>query len=118
MRDHRKLRVFDLADELVHITYRMTAHFPRSEMFGLVAQMRRSAVSVAANIVEGCARETKKEYLRFLVISFSSVRELGYYINIAAELGYLTGHEAQSTDEAHRRTAAALAALIKSLRNL
>jgi four helix bundle protein len=77
MRDHRKLDAFRLADSLVLLTYRETRSFPASEQFELVRQMRRCAVSVAANIVEGCGRESEKEFLRFLYISFGSLRELG-----------------------------------------
>ena len=51
MRDHKKLRAFDVADQLAMLTYRQTTSFPRDELFGLVSQMRRAAVSVASNIV-------------------------------------------------------------------
>ena len=51
-RDHTKLRVFELADELVSLVYKVTARFPREELYGLTAQMRRTAISVPSNIVE------------------------------------------------------------------
>ena len=80
--------------------------------------MRRSAVSVAANIVEGCGRESRLDFLRFLGMSFGSARELGYYIGLANRLGYISEDQFASTDNAHRRTAAALAALIRSIKVL
>ena len=57
MRDHTKLRAFELADEVAILIYRVTRGFPREEIYGLTSQMRRAAISVASNIVEGCARE-------------------------------------------------------------
>ena len=79
-RDHTKLRVFELADELVSLVYKVTARFPREELYGLTAQMRLTAVSVPSNIVEGCARDSQADYLRFLCIAFGSLRELHYQI--------------------------------------
>jgi four helix bundle protein len=76
MRDHRKLRAFQLADEVALLIYRVTKQFPKEEMYGLISQMRRASVSVPSNIVEGCTRESQAEYLRFLEIAFGSLREL------------------------------------------
>ena len=75
MRDHTKLRAFELADEVAVLIYRATKKFPKEEVYGLTSQMRRAAVSAPSNIVEGCARESQAEYLRFLEIAFGSLRE-------------------------------------------
>jgi four helix bundle protein len=117
MRDHRKLEVFHLADALAMQVYRVTRGFPREEAYGLTAQMRRCAVSVPANIVEGCARRSERDYARFLDISFGSVREIGYFIDLAARLSYLTGDIAEELRTTQSRTAAALAALVRARRS-
>ena len=59
MRDDTKLRAFELADEVVLLIYRATVGFPKQEIYGLTSQMRRAAISVPSNIVEGCARESQ-----------------------------------------------------------
>ena len=68
-------------------TYRETRDFPKEEVYGLTAQMRRAAVSVPSNIVEGCARESQGEYLRYLEIAFASLRELHYQVDLSRRLG-------------------------------
>ena len=83
MRDHRKLKAFKLADQLVIAVYKHTVRFPREELFGLVSQIRRAAVSVTANVVEGCARRTQADYTHFLNIAFGSLRELGYLLDLS-----------------------------------
>ena len=57
MRDHTKLRAFELANEVAILIYRTTREFPKEEIYGLTSPMRRAAISVPSNIVEGCARE-------------------------------------------------------------
>ena len=77
-RDYRKLKVFVVADRLVLETYRVSAGFPSAERYGLQAQIRRAAISVAANIVEGSARQTTREWLNFINIAAGSATE-SYY---------------------------------------
>src|SRR6266481_3551131 len=89
MRDHAQLRAFELADEVVMLVYRTTAGFPKEELFGLTSQTRRAAVSVPSNIVEGCARDSEAEYLRFLNIAFGSLRELHYQLHLSKGVGFL-----------------------------
>jgi four helix bundle protein len=116
MCDHTKLKAFELADSLALLAYRVTATFPKHELFGLTAQMRRAAVSIPCNIVEGCARHTEAEYLRFLDMAYGSSRELGYQASLAHRLGYLTDEDAQQLDAACVETSKVLNGLIRALR--
>ncbi|MHB1036377.1 MAG: four helix bundle protein [Pirellulales bacterium] len=116
MRDHRKLRAFELADNLVLSVYSATRTFPRDEQFGLTAQLRRAAISVASNIVEGCARQSQADYVRFLDMAFGSVREAEYQLSIAHRLGYLPDDVAQKLAQQASETAKVLAGLLRSLR--
>ena len=92
-RDYTKIKAWQLADGLALLVYKATKKFPKSEIWGLTSQMRRAAVSVPANIVEGSARKNRKEYLQFLYIAISSLAELEYYIRFTKELGYLDTNE-------------------------
>jgi len=114
MRDHKKLRAFELADQLALLIYKVTASFPREEQFGLTSQMRRAAVSVPSNIAEGCARGSSADYLRFLDIAFGSLRELEYQATLANRLGYISDYE--PLEALTTETSKVLAALIRSLR--
>jgi len=114
MRDHTKLRAFELADELAILIYRITKVFPREEIYGLTSQMRRAAVSVASNIVEGCARESQCEYLRFLEIAFGSLRELHYQFGLSNRLGYLCEQDIPACEHKFVESEKVLGALIRS----
>ncbi len=89
MRDHTKLIAFRLADRLALAVSAVTRSFPGAERFGLTAQLRRGAVSVASNIVEGCARASRAEYHRFVNIAYGALRELEYQLSLARRLGFL-----------------------------
>ena len=102
-RDHRKLRVFHLAHELTLAIYKDTRNFPREEWFGLRQQLRRAAVSVPANLVEGSARRGGGEYCHFINIARGSAAEVFYLVGLARELGYLPtdiGHRLEGQCEA------------------
>jgi len=71
--------------------YKATAQFPKEELYGVTSQIRRSALSVALNIVEGHASNSKKEFMSFLNIANRSLVETEYLLEVAQELGYL-GH--------------------------
>ena len=86
---HRDLKVWQEAMTLVKETYLLTSAFPPEELYGLSAQLRRSAVSVPSNIAEGAARSSKKEFLQFLSVARGSLSELETQVIIAKELGYV-----------------------------
>jgi len=109
-RDHTKLTVFQLADALAIDIYRATANLPPSERWGLQGQLRRAAISVACNIVEGSARNTTREYVRFLNVACSSAAESRYLITVAHRLGLLADAEADLMPRSER--------LVRSLKNL
>jgi four helix bundle protein len=76
MQDFRRLEVWRLGHALALNVHRLTASIPRADSSGLVSQMRRAATSISANIAEGAAKETRKEFARFLVIAIASAAEL------------------------------------------
>jgi four helix bundle protein len=114
-RDHRKLRVFTLADSLVEDIYKISDAFPVAERFGLQAQLRRAAVSTACNIVEGSARRSTKEYLSFLNVAAASSAEAGYLVGLSCRLRFIRANVAISVEERYIQLSAQLQALISSL---
>ena len=117
MRDHTKLRAFELADEVAMLVYRVTARFPKEELFGLTSQIRRAAASVPSNIVEGCARDSEADYLRFLNIAFGSLRELHYQLHLSKCLGFLSTEESSLIEPKVVETEKVLNGLIRALRD-
>ncbi|HQX54805.1 MAG TPA: four helix bundle protein [Pyrinomonadaceae bacterium] len=90
MRSHEKLDVWKRSIDLVVFVYRLTENFPSEEKFGLTSQIRRAAVSIPANIAEGAARETDKDFGRFLTIAQGSASEVETELLIANRLGFLS----------------------------
>jgi four helix bundle protein len=114
-RNHRKLNVFHQADELILKVYAETATFPSEERFGLCAQVRRSAVSVAANLVEGCARRTTREYLHLVNIATGSAAETLYLLDLSSRLGFLDAEVYRQFDQKYNHLLAGLQKLQHSL---
>lgn len=88
MNNFRNLDVWDKAVELATYAYKMTESFPKAEKYGLMSQMRRSAVSISSNIAEGAGRDSKKEFNQFLNISTGSCYELETQLTISQNLKF------------------------------
>ena len=93
LKSFRELTVWQRAHELVLKVFRLTERFPRSDQFGIVAQVRRSSSSVTANIAEGFGRGTTREFLRSLQIARGELEETRYFILLSADLGRITKEE-------------------------
>lgn len=117
MRDHGKLTAFKLADNLALEIYRVTAGFPQTERYGLALQMRRAAVSVASNIVEGCARHGEADFLRFLDMAYASACELDYQVSLAGRLGFLSPDHTSALSSSSSEVSKVLNGLIRALRH-
>ena len=117
MRDHTKLRAFALADEVALLTYEITSSFPENERFGLTAQMRRAAVSVPSNIVEGCSRESQPDFLRFLNMAYGSLCELHYQLTLAKRLHFIEQLNFTSAEKRIVEAEKVLNGLIRSIRS-
>lgn len=117
MRDHTRLRAFQKADELALEVYKLTSCFPDEEKFGLTSQLRRSSVSIASNIVEGSARNSTREYLRFLEISYASARELKYQLSLAKRLSFGAVHGYEKAEPLVEAVSGSLARLLQSFGN-
>lgn len=89
MAKHQGLIVFQKADQLAFKIYKITVSFPKTEIFGLTSQLRRAALSVPTNIVEGYARKSKKELAQFINIALGSLAETEYLLNFSKRLDYV-----------------------------
>ena len=114
-RDHRKLEVFQESDRLVLAVYRATAGMPVQERFGLQAQIRRAAVSVPCNIVEGGSRLTTMDYRRFLSIAHGSAREVEYLLGLSSRLKFVDLSESESLGRRYSGVQAALWRMIQAM---
>ena len=116
MRDPHKLTAFQLADQLAVAVYRHTATMPADERFGLTMQIRRAAVSIPSNIVEGCSRNSEADYLCFLDMALGSACELEYQLSLALRLGFLRDEDHRLVADLAAQAAKTLNGLIRALR--
>ncbi len=107
------LNVFKEAHLFVLLIYKITNKFPKSENFGLISQIRRAAVSVIANIIEGNSRAHKKELIQFLYLSKGSLEEVKYYFILARDLNYISSEDYDMLQEKAETIGKMLAGFIK-----
>lgn len=112
----RKLLVWQRAHQWVLLIYKLTEKFPRHETFGLTSQMRRAAVSVAANMAEGYAAGGKGQFGRYLDIAQGSLAEVEYYLILAQDLKYITQADYEEAESLRAETGFLLHRLIDSLK--
>ncbi len=110
-----QLDVFKLAHELAVKIYRVTKGFPREEVYGLAAQMRRAASGILSNLSEGANRNSKAEYRRFASIAKGSAGEVYYQVLLAKDLGYINTEEFERLRNDYLRVLQMLEKLVQSL---
>ena len=115
MRDYRNILAWQRADDMTVAVYECTTKFPREEVYGVTSQLRRAAYSVPANIAEGSARESVKDYLHFLYIARASLTETQYFIHLSLRLGFTDVKSHDSLMGAVKSTFRTLHGLIKAV---
>ena len=103
MLTHKDLDVWKLGIELVEEIYKITSKFPKNEIYGLISQMRRAAISIPSNISEGAARDSTKEFIQFLYIALGSLSELETQVIIAKKLSYINNNKCLGNIELLRK---------------
>lgn len=113
---YKKLEVWKKANDFVVLIYRYTKDFPRNEEYALTSQIRRAALSIPTNIVEGQASTSKKEFLNFLNMANRSLVESEYLLEFALKLEYLTEEKHSELDKLRYNVGILLNGLIRSVR--
>ena len=112
-----ELEVWKLSHKLTLKVYEVSKQFPSDENFGLTSQVRRSAVSVPTNIVEGRGRQYKKEFIQFLYVAKGSLEETNYHLYLAKDLKYISLVVYEELDQICKQIRMMIYKLIKSLRD-
>lgn len=96
VKDYRELIVWQKTMDFMEYIYRATSKFPKEELYGLVSQMRRAAVSIPSNIAEGQARNTTRDFLHFLAIAYGSLKEVETQVLISERLDYINKQQSNN----------------------
>jgi len=116
MHNYKELNVWQKSRELVKFIYFLTSKFPKEELFGISSQMRRAVISISSNIAEGSGHSSKKDFIRFLEISYSSTSELETQIILSFDLNYVIEIDLNLGLEKISEIQKMLSGLIKSLK--
>lgn len=117
MKDFRSLKVWERAHALTLAIYKATEEFPKQEMYALTNQIQRAAVSIPANIAEGCGKDSDAELKRYFLISMGSSSELEYLLLLAHDLGYLPHNTFQEMNDELIEIRKMLNAFIRKLKS-
>jgi four helix bundle protein len=117
MQNYQELKVWQKAHKLVLDIYKITDGFPKTETFGLVSQIRRSGVSVAANLAEGCGKNKTPDIANYFQISLGSLHETEYYMLLSKDLQYITSQTFEEKNGNLKEIKAMLVSLIKTVRS-
>ena len=116
--DYKQLTVWKQSRRMVNMLYDITQEFPDSEKYGLTTQIRRAAVSISANITEGCGRQSGKETLRFLFIARGSLYEIETHKYLALDQNFIGHGQFQVVDGEIMRVRQLLSGFIRYFKNL
>jgi len=109
---HKKLDVWNHSIELTSKIYKLTESFPKTELYGIISQLRRASVSIASNIAEGCSRKSLVEKKRFFEIARSSLVEVDTQLEISMMLNYISQNDLNNLNELFNKLFAKLSNLI------
>ena len=115
VKDFRELKVWQKAHQLPLAVYELTATFPREELYGLTAQLRRAGSSIAANLAEGCGRNGDAELARFCSIAMGSASELEYHLLLARDLKLIKPKDYEALNQQATELKRMLTALMQKL---
>ncbi|WP_462254705.1 four helix bundle protein [Ferruginibacter sp.] len=117
MQNYKDLKVWEKAHRFTLEVYQVSAAFPKTETYGLTSQLRRAASSIAANIAEGCGKNSKLDFANYLNISLGSSNEAEYFILLSKDLNYITSENYEILTKLVNEIKAMLIALIAKVRN-
>ncbi len=117
MQNYKELKVWEKSHQLVLDIYRVTAKFPKEEVFGVTSQIRRAAASIPANIAEGCGKNTQLDLAKFLNISLGSANEIDYFLLLCKDLKYISETEFLELEDTINAVKAMLINLITKVRS-
>ncbi len=115
LKDYRELIAWQRAVDLVEMIYRMTADFPKTEVYALTSQIRRAAVSIPSNVAEGQGRRTTRDFLYFLSVANGSLKEVETQIIVSQRLGFLDEHKKSKLIDLTTEVGRLISGLRKSL---
>jgi four helix bundle protein len=117
LKDFKELKIWHKAYDLALVIYEASRSFPREEMYGLTSQLRRAAVSIGANIAEGCGRRSDGELVRFLQIARGSASEVEHHLLLARDLKFLQAARHQDIEKRLQEVQRMLTSLVSSVQD-